>query len=215
MNQGYFKNLIKNFFTKKQESACSNLIINDDTNSNDSCDTPDILDQYENMLREVNGLLPKLDGYFNNSSKKNKVKKTINTKELSKPKNKHKLTKNKLTNPISNPNNTTKCSNTIECSFPFIKIVSIEEGIIKDILLTTEEVRILRTACRDNYGIINLLSKTDSIKSLFNKGIIGIVDTENARMGIKEELIHIFNSNSNDGTYSIEDVVFEWGGIGF
>lgn len=57
-------------------------------------------------------------------------------------------------------------------------LIEYKNGVKKEMLLTAEEVRVIKYAVLHNYSIINLLSKTEVIKSLINKGLIEISDEE-------------------------------------
>jgi len=66
--------------------------------------------------------------------------------------------------------------NTACLGSSFINITNYD-GISEKILLSEEEVLILRLAVNHNGNIINLCNKFDSVKSLFTKGLLELSDS--------------------------------------
>lgn len=78
--------------------------------------------------------------------------------------------------------------NNINIEVPFINITN-KNGITKEILLTNEELLVLKLAVNHNGNMVNLCSKADSVRSLFIKGLLGL--SNNGAFVIVDKIVEI------------------------
>ena len=78
--------------------------------------------------------------------------------------------------------------NSKNTELPFINTTS-KNGIFEEILLTNEELLVLKLAVNHNGNIVNLCNKKDTIRSLFTKGLLKL--SEDGAFVVVNRLVEI------------------------
>lgn len=81
-------------------------------------------------------------------------------------------------------------------------LVEYENGAKKEMILSDDELKVLRYAVLHNYGVVNLLSKVEAIKSLINKGLLELT----ARDGVLKTTKLVDLIMYNGGTFGYIDI---------
>ncbi len=132
---------------------------------------------YEMMLRSCEKILNISNKIFKNKNLKT-MEKVNNTNEVNSFKAEaydfdvnyeNNIIEDKYSNKQNNNQNDTNTE------LPFINITS-KNGISKEILLTREELLVLKLAVNHNGNMVNLCNKADSVRSLLIKGLLGLSD---------------------------------------
>lgn len=140
----------------------------------------DILEQYENMLKEANSILSDL-------------KKTLSKKKR-RVIEKYEECLNKYGAEGGN--------------VPFIIMHEEERGVTKEIALSEDELMVLKTAVLFNRGVINLFSRTEIIKSLMSNGLVvigsnkeegGVIPYSEGLLVVDKMVRHILLSKKPEG----------------
>ncbi len=132
---------------------------------------------YEMMLRSCEKILNISNKIFKNKNLKT-MEKVNNTNEVNSFKAEVcdfdvNYENNIIEDKYSNKQNNNQ--NDANTELPFINITS-KNGISKEILLTREELLVLKLAVNHNKNMVNLCNKADSVRSLLIKGLLGLSD---------------------------------------
>lgn len=158
----------------------------------------DIKAEYKAFLKECTKLINKVSNYFDNTARLNNTK-LVSVEQI----------EDLINQSYTNQNNSNQ-NNNIEKDIWLddeesqnSKITIIEKNHIKkEIEITHDELLVLKLATLHNGNIVNLMSKTEEIKNLINKGLLHLSETGDFIV-VNKIIELIIKTNSKQGSIII------------